>query len=186
MVEATFAAIHRHGYSDLTIQAIADEFEKSKSLLYYHYDDKDEIVADLLDYALDWFLSAVDDRTTDDPVENLRAVVEELLPVDPTDEELAGRHVVMELRAQAVTNPEFRATFTEIDERLHDRIAGHVREILDRRGVEGVDADDAAEQFLAVLNGTLIESVTTDRDVTPAMRRSLLTRLETLAGECPE
>ena len=33
IMEATFEALSKHGYADLTIQTIADEFEKSKSLL---------------------------------------------------------------------------------------------------------------------------------------------------------
>ncbi|MFC7068647.1 TetR/AcrR family transcriptional regulator [Halobaculum lipolyticum] len=180
IVEATFAAIHEHGYSGLTIQRIADQFDKSKSLLYYHYDDKDEIVADLLGFALGRYLSAIDDRTTDDPIANLRVMVDELLPLDPTPEEAAGREVVMELRAQAVTDPEFRAAFTAIDDRLHDRIAGYVAEAIERDGVDGVDADAVAEQFLAVLNGALIESATADRDVVPALRASLLGKLDRL------
>ncbi|PSP70021.1 TetR/AcrR family transcriptional regulator, partial [Halobacteriales archaeon QH_9_66_26] len=55
IMDATYRALCEHGYADLTIQTIADEFDKSKSLLYYHYDTKDEILIGLLDYLLGQF-----------------------------------------------------------------------------------------------------------------------------------
>ncbi|MEF8774483.1 MAG: helix-turn-helix domain-containing protein, partial [Halobacteriales archaeon] len=44
LMAATYRALCEHGYADLTIQQIGAEFEKSTSLLYHHYDGKDELL----------------------------------------------------------------------------------------------------------------------------------------------
>lgn len=59
IMEATYRALQKHGYGNLTIQHIADEFENSKTLLYYHYDGKDELLVDFLDYVLTQFLNSL-------------------------------------------------------------------------------------------------------------------------------
>jgi AcrR family transcriptional regulator len=55
IMEATQKALEKNGYSDLSIQKIADEFPKSKSLLYHHYDSKDEILLEFMDQTLENF-----------------------------------------------------------------------------------------------------------------------------------
>jgi AcrR family transcriptional regulator len=181
IVEATFRALQKHGYADLTIQKIGDEFEKSKSLLYYHYDEKDEIVRDLLDFAVEQFLADLDEQTDDDPVASLREMVDQLLPVEADEEALAARHVIVELRAQAVVNPEFRAAFTEIDERLYEQVRAYIERAVETGRLEVVNVGAAAEEFIALLNGALLESATTDRDVVPPVRAALGRQLDSLS-----
>ena len=36
IMSATFRALSKHGYASLSMQDIADEFDKSRSLLHYH------------------------------------------------------------------------------------------------------------------------------------------------------
>lgn len=193
IMDATFTALREHGYADLTISKIHAEFPKSKSLLYYHYDGKDEILRALLDFATDRFLADLDERTNDDPMVNLCALVDQLLPADPDDDVLAARRVIVELRAQAVVDPEFRATFSAVDDRLHDRIVAYLADGVesgqfairddDRSGDETNDADAIAEELLALLNGALVESVTTDRAVVERIRAALHDRIDALAAE---
>jgi AcrR family transcriptional regulator len=54
IMQATYRALRAHGYARLTIQRIGDEFPKSKSLLYHHYDGKDDLLLEFLSYMLDW------------------------------------------------------------------------------------------------------------------------------------
>lgn len=70
IMDATYQALCKHGYTDLTIQKIADEFGKSKSLLYYHHDTKDEILIVLLEYLLNQFTVEDTIDPTDDPKHN--------------------------------------------------------------------------------------------------------------------
>ncbi len=59
IMDATYEALRKHGYAELTIQTIADEFPKSKSLLYYHYDAKDDLLVDFVDWLVEEFAAEV-------------------------------------------------------------------------------------------------------------------------------
>ncbi|MDZ7746684.1 MAG: TetR/AcrR family transcriptional regulator [Halobacteriales archaeon] len=180
IMRAAFEALATHGYADLTVARIADEFEKSKSLLYYHYDGKDDILRSLLDYATDQFLAELDAESTEDAAVNLRQFVDQLLPESPDEGVLTGRRVILELRGEAVGNPDFRATFTAMDERLRDRVVTEVE-----AGVEaGIFATDnpetVATELTLLLNGALLESATTNHEVTETARAVLYARIDAL------
>ena len=105
--EATYRALCRHGYHETTIQHIADEFEKSKSLLYYHYEDKDELLADFLGHLLD-HLAEILDVDEGDPEADLRALIDRLVPSPMCDEDRRFRRVVLALPARAPPPPTYR------------------------------------------------------------------------------
>ncbi|MFB6147843.1 MAG: TetR/AcrR family transcriptional regulator, partial [Candidatus Nanohaloarchaea archaeon] len=50
IMEAAFRALSEHGYAELSIQRIADESGRTKSAIYYHYDDKEELLEELLEH----------------------------------------------------------------------------------------------------------------------------------------
>jgi AcrR family transcriptional regulator len=76
LLEATRQALCKHGYADLTMQAIADESTKSKACLHYHYDTKAELLSALFDHLLGQFLDQVAIEQYDDPDEQLRRLVD--------------------------------------------------------------------------------------------------------------
>ena len=59
IMRATYLALCEHGYASLTIQRISDEFPKSKSLIYHHYDGKDDLLIDFLEFVLERFEKTV-------------------------------------------------------------------------------------------------------------------------------
>lgn len=79
IMEATYRALCKHGYVNLTMQAIADEFEKTKAVLYYHYDTKDDLLVAFLDYLLDRFTEQLDIDNVVHPNDRLEALIDELL-----------------------------------------------------------------------------------------------------------
>ncbi|RNJ27280.1 TetR/AcrR family transcriptional regulator [Halosegnis longus] len=181
IMRAAFEALATHGYADLTVARIADEFTKSKSLLYYHYDGKDDILRSLLDYATDQFLATLDAESTDDPAANLREFVDQLLPESPSEDALTGRRVILELRGEAVGNPDFRATFTAMDDRLRDRVTAEIEAGVERGRFAVADPETAATDLTMLLNGALLESATTDHDITEQARATLHARIDALA-----
>ncbi|WP_144427216.1 TetR/AcrR family transcriptional regulator [Halolamina pelagica] len=80
IMRATYLALCEHGYAGLTIQRIGECFEKSKSLLYHHYDDKDELLLAFLQFMLEEHESSVPETDDDGPRERLGAVVDAMLP----------------------------------------------------------------------------------------------------------
>ena len=154
-MEATYRAIRAHGYADLTMAAIAEEFEKSQSLLHYHYDTKDELLAAFLAYLMEEFVGKVESGhlagTATTPMETLSAVVDALLAGPDAREHLHA--VLLELRAQSLHDATYRAQFVENERQLRDLVARLVRACVDAGELPDVDEDALARRILVAIDG---------------------------------
>jgi len=165
IMEATFEALSKHGYADLTIQTIADEFEKSKSLLYYHYETKDALLGDFLGFILDEFETEVGADGDEDPESRLWGVVRLLLPPDLTDDEEARRlrTALFELRMQAPYDEAYAERFAATDERLIAAFEAILAEGVET-GAFDVDPRIGAELLIDAVTGATLRAVTTGID----------------------
>jgi len=195
IMNATYRALCEHGYADLTIQTIADEFDKSKSLLYYHYDTKDEILIGLLDYLLGQFTVRVaidppdegaglsqprrpDDPSfvidpTDDPPAQLRSFIDELLPASIDEDGREFQVALLELRSQALSNEAYREQFGRADRLIQDTLADVLRSGVEDGSFRDVDVERTVEHLVSTINGAMLQRATTDDDVTKT-REALL------------
>jgi AcrR family transcriptional regulator len=171
IMEATYRALLEHGYADLSISRIADELDKSKAAIYYHYDTKDDLLVSFLEFAVDRFEETIHTETGDEPSEDLEHVTEKLLPLQPDAEQRQLQAVLVGLRSQAVTNEVFREQFTQIDERLAATIRGIVERGIDEGTFRDVDPSRVAEHILATVNGAMYGRATTDRKSAAAAAR---------------
>jgi AcrR family transcriptional regulator len=174
IMEATYRALCEHGYSNLTIDAINAEFEKSKSLLYYHYDNKDEILLNLLEYILDQF--AIEDTVDpdDDPDIKLRTFIEELLPWTLDEEATEFQIAVFELRSQALSEEAYREQFTRADALLKGTIVDLIEEGIEEGTFREVDADRVADHLFSTINGAMLRRLTAgDESAIRATRKGL-------------
>jgi len=171
IMEATYRALLKHGYADLSISRIADELDKSKAAIYYHYDTKDDLLVAFLEFAVDRFEETIETETGDEPPEDLEHVIEKLLPLQPDEEQRQLQAVLVGLRSQAVTNEVFRKQFTQIDERLIATIRGIVDRGIDEGTFRDVESSRVAEHILATVNGAMYGRATTDRQNAPAATR---------------
>lgn len=178
IMDAAFEAVSKHGYAAVSISDINEEFEKSRSLLYYHYDSKDDILVSLLQYAVEEFTSKLDE-STGGAREELELLVEELLPTGRDETDLRVQSVILELRAQAVTNETFREQFTEVDDEIFDRIVGIIERGVAAGEFEAVEPELVAAHILATLTGARNNYITTSREcVADRTRESLLDYLD--------
>jgi AcrR family transcriptional regulator len=171
IMEATYRALLKHGYADLSISRIADELDKSKAAIYYHYDTKDDLLVAFLEFAVDRFEETIDTETGDEPAEGLEHVIEKLLPLQPDEEQRQLHAVLVGLRSQAVTNEVFRKQFTQIDERLAATVRSIVERGIDDGTFRDVDPSRVAEHILATVNGAMYGRATTDRKSAAAAAR---------------
>jgi len=171
IMEATYRALLKHGYADLSISRIADELDKSKAAIYYHYDTKDDLLVAFLEFAVDRFEETIETETGDEPPEDLEHVIEKLLPLQPDEEQRQLQAVLVGLRSQAVTNGVFREQFTQIDERLAATVRSIVERGIDDGTFRDVDPSRVAEHILATVNGAMYGRVTTDRKSAAAAAR---------------
>ena len=194
---AAFRALCEHGYADLTIQRIGEEFDKSPSLVYHHYDGKDELLVDLLEFLLDGFESALSADAFDlPPRARLDAYITAM--TDPTETQPGaapdGRFLtaVVELRAQAATDDAYQAHFDRSDRVFQTFLEKSVREAAaaidaDARATAGdddaattrspaagdtVSPIEVAATLQALASGAMLRWATTnDHDWIPSVRR---------------
>jgi AcrR family transcriptional regulator len=163
IMEATFEALSKHGYADLTIQTIADEFDKSKSLLYYHYETKDALLVDFLDFVLEEFTAEVETEGEDDPLDRLWTVVELLLPPDIHEDEEARqlRTALLELRMQAPYDDDYADRFEDVDAMLAATFEAILAEGVED-GTFDVDPSMAARLLTDAVTGATLRTITGD------------------------
>jgi len=154
IMDATFAALCKHGYADLTMQSIADEFPKSKSLLHYHYDSKEDLIVAFMEHLLEGFLEQFDDNSDDDPLDQLHRMAEIVVEGSSDGEGPDDVHMaLLGLRAQAPYDEAIREQLVHNDQHIRAAIADIVR-----AGIEqGQFRDDVDPEQFAVLFRSAIE-----------------------------
>lgn len=162
ILAATYRALRTHGYAELTIDRIGEEFEKSTSLIYHHFDDKDDVLLSCLEFMLDQFEHGHGGISIDEP-DAMEEIINSVLNSAPTCEELSFMDSLVELRAQAAHNPEYRAHFDRSDRVLRDRFAAIVRAGIDSGTYDpSCDPDAVADTIHTALIGAMVRRATTD------------------------
>jgi AcrR family transcriptional regulator len=174
IMRATYDALTRCGYANLTIQRIADEFEKSKSLLYHHYDGKDDLLVDFLRFMLEHWEAESTCREEHDPRARLEALLDRVAAVELDEETAAFTAAMEELRGQAPHDAAYREQFTEHDRALRERFAAIVEDGIEAGTFHEVDPERVAEFLLTTVNGVRIQRVTRDDDGGVAAARAEL------------
>ena len=59
IMEATFRALSKHGYVDLRLRDIGDEFEMTRQLIHYYYDGKHDLISAFLEYVIEQYEGSV-------------------------------------------------------------------------------------------------------------------------------
>ncbi|EMA56262.1 TetR family transcriptional regulator [Halococcus thailandensis JCM 13552] len=151
IMEATYRALCAHGAADLSVQDIADKFEKSKSLIFYHYDSKEELLTSFLVYLLDGFEKRV--ATTDDkePIEQLDTLIDALL-FGPEDHE-EFQTAMLELRSKAPYNEAYREQFRTNSEYIHGLFEAVIERGIEREEFADVDPSRIATMLLTTIDG---------------------------------
>ena len=160
---ATYLALCEHGYADLTIQRIGDEFEKSKSLLYHHYEGKDELLLDFLEFMLDRFEETVPVEEDAGAEAHLEAMLDKVL-APPEGESGDFFAALVELRAQAAHDPAYRDHFTRSDRFFREGLSSLVRAGIDEGVFRDVDPEATATFLQAFVGSVMFTRATSDHD----------------------
>ncbi len=160
IMEATFRALCEHGYPDTSISNIAEEFEKSKSLLYYHYEDKEELLEDFLRYLLEQMEAELDGIEGETPREELLSAVENLLPTDIEQERLQFMQALFDIRSQAPYNDAYREQFERTDELVHSVLVDIIERGIETGDFRAVNSEEVAEFIQSTAWGAIERSVT--------------------------
>lgn len=178
IMNATYHALCEHGYADLTIQRIGDQFEKSKSLLYHHYDGKDELLFDFLDFMLEELETSVPETIEEDAKTHLNVIFDKVFACERTEEKREFEAAMVELRAQAAHDDRYREYFTQ-----HDRfIENHLSHVIEVGIADGdfrdVDPERVAPFIRTIIDGVRINRSTANVGVTHSVRSELDSYIE--------
>ena len=179
IMDGVYHALRAHGYADATMQDIADECSKSKSLLHYHYDTKEDLLVAFLDHVISDSERRIDAHADDPPAERLIQFVGWFVfEADAIDRE-AFHIALLELRTQGPFNERIREQLDRSDRLLR----GTVADILESGIAEGVfrdvDVDETAALIVATLDGartrqiTLSSGETDDETANPTYTRTV-------------
>ena len=170
-VEATYRALCRHGFADVTMQDIADETDHSKASLHYHYDGKEDLFETFLDHLYENYRAKTADPPGETPAERLVGLVRSMLSTD--DGSTSFTTAYLEIKAQAPYRDGFRERLARVDRHTRDRVADLVRAGVET-GEFPADTDpQAVASFVTThLHGTWTRSVVASE--VPAMRERLV------------
>lgn len=163
ILDATYLALCEHGYAGLTIQNIADESDRSKATIHYHYDSKEELLAALLDDLYERYADRLDAADGDTARQRLDALVDVLLADEPPLDR-AFHTAVLSVTARAPHDDAMQERVTAFDRRLFETL----RDVV----AAGVDADEfddrvdpavAAERLATTIKGAQLRRFGADR-----------------------
>lgn len=157
IMEATYQALCEHGYADLTIKRIADEYGKSTAAVHYYYDTKDELFAAFLDYILKRFVDGIGDIETTDPVERLNLLLDKMLLNSPDNANLSV--ALLEMRSQAPYKEEFRDRLQQNDEHIQYKLKAVINHGIDEGVFNDVDASYATRSLVTIVGGARTRAI---------------------------
>lgn len=173
IMAATYRALCEHGYANLTMKDIAAEFDKSKSLLHYHYDTKEDLLVAFLDHIVGWMADHLAQSDTEAPLERLDEFLEKFV-IEPDEGPYVFALALLELRLQAVHNEVFREKLAEHYAENVATVARIIEDGIDAGVFQEVDPDATAEAIYTAMEGARMYQVTLgDENASRAMRAAI-------------
>ena len=170
IMEATYKALCSHGYADLTIEKIVEESEKGKSLIYYHFDDKEALILEFLDFMMDNLekeLSEIEGQG----IQRVEEVLDMLLSQENDMWEF--HKALIDIQGRAQFNENLAEKFREIDEMIEKELQKALKE------AEIGDAEFRSEMILSSVQGTLNRKLTLDdREGMEKVKKDLMNSIE--------
>ena len=160
IMDGVYRALRAHGYADVTMQDIADECSKSKSLLHYHYDTKEDLLVAFLDYVITDSEARIRAHADDPPAERLAGFVGWFVfEADAADRE-AFHIALLELRTQGPFNDRIREQLVRSDRLLRGTVADILESGIEEGTFREVDVEETAALIVATLDGARTRQIT--------------------------
>ena len=179
IMSATYRALKNHGYADLTVRDIGTEFDRSRSLIHYHYNSKEELITSFLDYLMESYNEYLVVDEDADPLTRLYSFIDHFLfvPEDATDDELdywGGFRVQYELRVQALHDESAREFMGTNYERNVDRLVDIIEDGIKDGSFRPVDPEGTAHLILGAIDAARGRKILYRDDDAPAEMREAI------------
>ncbi len=166
ILAAAVRRIAREGIDDVRIARIAMDAAVSTSLVHYHFETREALLAEALEYS---YTRAGDVRISSGelPVashaQRLDAMIDQCLPTTPSLEE--DWVLWVELWLRAVRHPDLRPVAERLYARLREWFAAEIDAGVRAGEFIPCDADDIADRTLALVDGFGVRTLIGDRRV---------------------
>jgi AcrR family transcriptional regulator len=169
MLEAAAALIAERGFGETRIADVARRVGASPALVIYYFGTKDQLLTEALRYSEEAFyracMSMLDEAGS--VRERLETIVR--LTCQPDTADAPGAWGLwFDLWAQAFRHPRVATDRVELERRWRSMIAEVVRQAVESKEIDSVDADDFAVVWGALLDGLSIQVALEDELVPPA------------------
>jgi AcrR family transcriptional regulator len=191
IMEATARAIVKHGIAELTVRDIGAEFDRSRSLINYHYNSKQELLETFVEYCGDRFSGTMTYDPDDEPDVQLdRFVRNALFGMGDGDE--AAHHWTLiaaqyALRPEAMVNDRMQTTLTAGFEEIHGTLSEIAAAGIEQGVIDADDPDLVANVILGTIDSARGGKVVLGNDDAPEeMYRALTAIVYPALGIKPE
>ncbi|WP_440991634.1 TetR/AcrR family transcriptional regulator [Haloarchaeobius baliensis] len=145
IMEATFRALSKHGYSELRMRDIGEEMELTRQVIHYHFDGKYDLMASFLEYIIDQYEGSVEVDGDADPRTELDARIDQCL-FGPEFEEFSHWDR-MKVYHELYTFAQNDETHREIFNDHYGRIRGSIVEVVEEGIEQGTFRDVDSERM---------------------------------------
>ncbi|WP_336136064.1 TetR/AcrR family transcriptional regulator [Natronomonas amylolytica] len=178
ILAAAYRALCRHGYAPLTIEKIGAELDKSTSLVYHHYEGKDDLLLACLEFMLDQYEADFVATEISDPKATLDAAFDEFLAPGMPSERYEFIQALVELRGQAPHDERYRKQFDRSDRLFERRFAELIEAGIETGQFRAVDAESVAAMLHTLFSGALFKHATAEDESGEALRAEIDAYLE--------
>ncbi|WP_323174132.1 TetR family transcriptional regulator [Natrialba sp. PRR66] len=178
LIQATIAALSKHGYAQVGVRDIDEEFSKSRQLINHYFDGKNDLITELLLYLIEsndgeWATSA-----DDDPLSRLNQTVDETLLGTQTDDSRFWPVVsaMYEIQSQAHYHQEHQELINQTDARFINHISKILEDGIEQGVFNDVDTERVARIIDDLITGSHIRKICLGQDDAPVDTRESIDR----------
>jgi AcrR family transcriptional regulator len=158
ILEAAVGVVLARGFGGTRVVDVADALGISSGLVHYHFDSKDELLAETLKYAADADIARLEKSVAqlDDPLRRLDRVLRDYLPEKRADESWV---IWVDAWGQAIRNERLRAILTELDLAWSGAIEAVLQDGVASGRFTCPDPPGAARRLSALLDGLGLDMI---------------------------
>lgn len=178
LIEATVAAVYKHGYAEVGVRDIGAEFSKSRQLINHYFDGKDELITELLQYILDYADEPSIPADDGDPLARLNQEINDVLLGEHMndDEFWVIMTIIYDIYAQAHHNPDHRNLINQISDEYVECLEGILRDGIERGVFRDIDTERTARIIDDLITATHLRKITLGHEEAPAETRETIDR----------
>ncbi|MFB6375381.1 MAG: TetR/AcrR family transcriptional regulator, partial [Bradymonadaceae bacterium] len=154
LLQATDDALQKHGYADLSMAKVADEFDGSQSLIHYHFDSREGLLAAYVAWKRDQYREFLDEEFPEDPDERVTALVTTFVREFTEWANTDRGQAMMDLYAEGRDSDAVAEELRRLDGLFRDAFREAVADGVEAGVFRDVDPDAVARLLLAASDGT--------------------------------